>query len=96
MKKPNENAASSRAPVLGVIAFFFAAVAAQADAQVTPPARPPGSSMVVIQGGLNPDEVKRQNRAHKDKFHNKKNLMLEDDSTATGKDKSNNGNGIKK
>jgi len=50
---------------------------------------------VVIQGGLNPDEVKRQQRAHKDKIHNKKNLVLDDDS-ATSKPKSNNGNGSKK
>lgn len=95
MKTPNEKVALSRAPVLGVIAFFLAAVAVQAGAQVKPPPRPPGSSMVVVRAGLNPDEVKRQERAHKDKIHNKKNLVLDDDS-ATGKGKSNNGNGSKK
>lgn len=92
MKKQNENAARSRAAMLGVIALFFASVAAQAGEQVTPPPRTPGFSMVVVKGGLNPDEVKRQERAHKDKVHNKKNLVLEDDS----KDKSNNANGSKK
>lgn len=89
MKKPNEKAGSSRAPALAVIAFFLAS-AAQAGTQVTPPPRPPGSSMVVIQGGLNPDEINRQKRAHKDKVHNKKNLVLDDDGAA-GKDKSNQG-----
>lgn len=92
MKKQNRNAACSRASMLGVIALYLATVAAQAGAQVTPPPRPPGTSMVVVKGGLNPDEVKRQERAHKDKVHNKKNLVLEDDS----KDKRTNGNGSKK
>jgi len=95
MKNPNENVASSRAPVLGVIAFFLAAVAAQAGAKVTPPPPTPGTSITVIQGGLNPDEVKRQQRAHKDKAGSKKNLEL-DDASATGKDKDNNGKGSKK
>lgn len=60
-------------------------------APVKAPPLPPGSSQVRIHGGMNPDEVKREARAHHHKGHVKKDIA-KDDSVA-GNNGNGNGNG---
>jgi hypothetical protein len=54
--------------------FFFLAQAAT----VAPPPLPAGSSMVQQHVGLNPEEVKRSQRAHHHNGHYKKNYNRDD------------------
>lgn len=86
MKQRNQSAGVPRTvPVLAVaLACVLATAGMQAAAAVKPPPLPPGSSMVRIQGGLNPDEVKRHQRAHHNKTHHRKDLSR-DDSQDRGK-----------
>lgn len=52
-------------------------VVAQANT-VVPPPLPTGSHMVRQHAGVNPDEVKRNKRAHHHKGHNKKDVTRDD------------------
>ena len=61
--------------VFSAISSFF--LLAQA-ATVTPPPLPLGSSMVQQHAGMNPDEVKRSQRAHHHNGHHKKNYNHDD------------------
>lgn len=61
--------------VFSAISSFF--LLAQA-ATVTPPPLPLGSSMVQQHVGLNPEEVKRSQRAHHHNGHYKKNYNHDD------------------
>jgi len=97
MKQRSQSAGVSRTvPVLaGALASVLATAEMKAAAAVKPPPLPPGSSMVRIQGGLNPDEVKRHKRAHHNKTHHRKDLTR-DDSEDRGRGNGNdNGNGKK-
>ena len=58
--------------------------------RVTPPPLPVGSALVKVKGGMNDDEVKREERAHQHKTGSHKDVN-KDDSTD-----GNNGNGGKK
>jgi hypothetical protein len=66
--------------------LLTAASLAQAG-KVVPPPLPPGSNLVRLQGGMNDDEARRQDRAHHHKGQNKKNLTVDDS------DPANKGNG---
>ncbi|MDB5868349.1 MAG: hypothetical protein JWP96_681 [Polaromonas sp.] len=61
MKKYTLRVVASRLPVILAMGGF--AVAMQASAVQAPP-RPPGSDQVVVEAGVNPEEVTRQKRAH--------------------------------
>lgn len=83
--------AGSKRPALMLgLACGLAAFATLAQAKVTPPPLPPGSAMVKVQGGMNPDEVKREDKAHHHKGQNKRDFTLDDS------DPANNGKGSKK
>lgn len=75
------------------VALFFAATATQVVAQqVKAPPLPPGSALIKVQGGMNPDEIQREARAHHHKGHVKKDLNKDDSLPGTN----GNGNGGKK
>lgn len=60
-----------------ILALGGFAVAMQAWAVQAPP-RPPGSDQVVVDAGVNPDEVQRQKRAHSHSRLTKKDLTRND------------------
>jgi hypothetical protein len=60
---------------------------------VKPPPLPPGSNLVRIEPGLNPDEKKRHIRAHHHKGHHKKDVTKDD---SAGHDNGNGNTGAKK
>jgi hypothetical protein len=62
-------------------------------ADVKPPPPTPGTNMVRIQGGMNPEEVKREVRAHHQKGHVRKDFTRDD---SRGGDANRNGNGQQK
>ncbi len=61
MKKHTIRVLVSRIPVIFALGGF--AIAVQAVAVQAPPL-PPGSDQVVVEAGVNPEEVTRQKRAH--------------------------------
>jgi hypothetical protein len=63
------------APLAAVALIAASAVQAQA---VKAPPLPPGSNMVRIEAGLNPEEKKRHVRAHHHKGHHKKDVHRDD------------------
>ena len=69
-----------------VLVAALAAFASVAQAQaVKPPPLPPGSHMVRVEAGLNPEERKRHVRAHHHKAHHKKDFTRDDSMPATAK-----------
>ena len=58
--------------------------------RVTPPPLPVGSAMVKVKGGMNDDEVKREERAHQHKTGSHKDHTKDDsiDNTGNGEKKS--------
>jgi hypothetical protein len=70
-----------RAVHVAFLAALLPVAAAQAQAVKAPPL-PPGSNMVRIEPGLNPDEKKRSIRAHHHKAHVAKDVTADD--TANG------------
>lgn len=75
MNKHLKPGALQKTLVFSAISSFF--VLAQA-ATVTPPQLPAGSTMVRQHAGMNPDEVKRSQRAHHHNGHHKKNYTRDD------------------
>jgi len=75
MKKHTIRALMRRMPVIFAIGSFVVAVQA---APVTPPSRPLGSDQVQVGAGLNPDEVKRHERAYKHSRLEKKDYTRDD------------------
>jgi hypothetical protein len=71
--------------------LLTAASLAQAG-KVVPPPLPPGSNLVRLQGGMNDEEAKRQDRAHHHKGQNKKDVTVDDSDPAN----KGNGNGKNK
>ena len=65
------------------IVMLGAATLAQAGT-VIPPPLPPGSAMIKVEPGMDKEERKRQDRAHKHKGHFKKDITR-DDSEDNGK-----------
>ena len=106
MKKQAEGVAIRKSgPVFAiVIGCVLASAGLQAQAQnnqnqnpgkvagfrVTPPPLPVGSALVKLKGGMNDDEVKREERAHQHKSGSHKDVNKDDSTDA------NNGNGGKK
>ena len=91
MQKRIELARSRRPALTLALGCALVAFSTLAQAKVQPPPLPPGSSMVRVQGGLNNDEVKRQERAHHHKGHHRKNLDHDDSLPGNGKDKNDKG-----
>ena len=60
-----------------VAAALALAAAAQAQPVKAPPL-PPGSNLVRVEPGMNPEERKRHVRAHHHKGHHKKDFMRDD------------------
>jgi hypothetical protein len=74
-------------------AALLASLAMQVQAaDVKPPPPTPGSNMVRIQGGMNPEEAKREARAHHHKGHVRKDFTRDDSRDGNG----NGGNGQQK
>jgi hypothetical protein len=68
-------------------ATLVATSALHAQAQVKAPPLPAGSEMAQVQGGMNPEEIKREKRAHHHKGHVKKDVTRDDSDNGNGKDK---------
>ena len=90
-------------PVLGAgLACALLAFAALAQAgKVQPPPLPPGSAMVRVQGGMDANEEKRQERAHRHKGSFRRDFTRDDSQPGNGNGRGNgngngNGNGGKK
>ncbi len=96
MQQPKEPAGSKRPALTLGVACALVAFTTLAQAKVQPPPRPPGSSMVRLQGGMNDDEVKRQTRAHKHKALAGKNINVDDSEPGKGVGNNTNDKGSKR
>jgi hypothetical protein len=90
---PVPKAPPNKAGPLAVAALLVGLALQVQAADVKPPLPTPGSNMVRIQGGMNPEEVKREVRAHHHKGHVRKDFTRDD---SRGGDASRNGNGQQK
>jgi len=76
MKKHTIRVLVSRMPLVFVLGSF--AMAVHAASLVKAPPLPPGSDKVRVEAGVNPDEVTRQQRAHKHSKLEKKDPTRDD------------------
>lgn len=76
MKKHAIRVLVSRMPLIFALGSF--AMAVHAASPVKAPPLPPNSAMVRVEGGLSPDEVGRQQRAHKHSKLEKKDPTRDD------------------
>jgi hypothetical protein len=75
---PVPKAPPNKAGPLAVAALLAGLAMQVQGADVKPPPPTPGSNMVRIQGGMNPEEVKREVRAHHHKGHVRKDFTRDD------------------
>ena len=75
------------------IATLLATAGMQAQAVVKAPPLPAGSEVAQVQGGMNPEEMKREKRAHHHKGHVKKDVTKDDSGPGNGKGNGNNKSG---
>lgn len=68
------------------IATLLATAGMQAQAAVKAPPLPAGSEVAQVQGGMNPEEMKREKRAHHHKGHVKKDFTKDDSGPGKAKD----------
>lgn len=77
----------------GLAAVLLTAASLAQAGKVAPPPLPPGSNLVRLQGGMNDDEAKRQDRGHQHKGQKKRDFTVDDSDPANKGNGNGNGNG---